>query len=277
MDILCPFSPGKGQVKFLIVAVDLFTKWIEAKPLTTITAHQVQQFVWKDIVCRYGVPHTIIIDNGRQFIDKELAKFYIGLDIKHITSSVEHPQTNGQAEAANKVILMELRKRLDSAKGRWREELVEVLWAYKCTPQSATNESPFSLVYGADAMKPIEIGEPSLRRELYDPTHNHQNMATHLDLLPELREKAQICNLAAKRRVARKYNTNLCPRSFAIGDLIWRMASSARKKDGKFSANWDGPYRIREDVGGGAYCLEHLSGEEIPKTWNASHLKLYFN
>jgi len=117
MDILGPFSPGKGQVKFLIVVVDYFTKWIEAKPLTTITAQQVQQFVWKDIICRYGVPHTIITDNGRQFIDIGLAKFYIGLGIKHITSSVEHPQTNGQAEAANKVILVELRKRLDSAKG----------------------------------------------------------------------------------------------------------------------------------------------------------------
>jgi len=103
MDILSPFSPSKGQVKFLIVAVDYFTKWIEAKPLTTITTQQVQQFVWKDIICRYGVPYTIITDNGRQFIDKELAKFYTGLGSKHITSFVEHPQTNGQAEAAKKV------------------------------------------------------------------------------------------------------------------------------------------------------------------------------
>ena len=126
MDILGPFSPSKGQVKFLIVVI-YFTKWIEAKPLTTITSQQVQQFVSKDIICRYGVPYTIIIANGRQFIDKELAKFYTSLGIKHITSSVEHPQTNEQAEAANKVILVELRKRLDSAKGRWPEELVEVL------------------------------------------------------------------------------------------------------------------------------------------------------
>ena len=102
-------------------------------------------------------------------------------------------------------------------------------------------------------------------------------MAIHLDLLPELREKAHIRNLAAKQRAARKYNTNLCPRSFAIRDLVWRMASSARKKDGKFFANWDGPYRIREDARGGAYRLEHLSGEEIPNTWNVSHLKFYFS
>ena len=236
MDILGPFSPGKGQVKFLIVVVDYFTKWIEAKPLATITAQQVQQFVWKDIICRYSVPHLIITDNGRQFIDKELAKFYTDLGIKHVTSSIEHPQTNGQVKATNKVILVELCKQLDNAKGRWPEELVKVLWANRCTPQSATNDSPFSLVYGADAMIPVEIGEP------YHPEQNHQNMSTHLDLLPELREKAQMCNLAAKRRATRKYNTNLYPRSFTKGDLVWRMASSARKKDDKFSANWDSPY-----------------------------------
>jgi len=109
-NFLGPFTLGKGQVKFLIVRIDYFTKWIEAKPLATIIAQQVQQFVWKDIIFQYGVPHTIITDNGRQFIDKELAKLYIGLGIKHITSSVEHPQTNGQAGAANKVILVELRK-----------------------------------------------------------------------------------------------------------------------------------------------------------------------
>jgi len=277
MDILGPFSPGKGQVKFLIAVIDYFTKWIEAKPLATITAQQVQQFVWKDIICRYGVPHTIIIDNGRQFINKELAKFYTSLGIKHVTSSVEHPQANGQAKAANKVILVELLKRLDNAKGRWPEELVEELWAYRCTPQSATNESPFSLVYGVHAMILVEFGKPSLRRELYDPVQNHQNMSTYLDLLSELRDKAQIHNLAAKHRAARKYNANLCPRSFAKGDLVWRMASSARKKDGKLSANWDGPYRIRENAGGGAYKFEQLSGEEIHNTWNVSHVKFYFS
>jgi len=60
MNILGSFSLSKGQVKFLIVGVDYFTKWVEAKPLTTIISQQVQQFIWKDIVCRYGVPHTII-------------------------------------------------------------------------------------------------------------------------------------------------------------------------------------------------------------------------
>jgi len=73
------------------VGIDYFTKWIEAKPLIIITGQQIQYFVWKNIICQYGVPHIIIIDNGQQFIDKELAKLFTGLGIKHITSLVEHP------------------------------------------------------------------------------------------------------------------------------------------------------------------------------------------
>jgi len=74
--------------------------------------------------------------------DNSLTGDLLKLDIKHITSSVEHPQSNGQAEAANKVILNELKKRLDPAKGKWTKELLDVLWAYRCTPLSTTQETP---------------------------------------------------------------------------------------------------------------------------------------
>ena len=162
MDIIGPFSPGKGQTKFLLVGVDYFTKWIEAEPLASISTKNVQNFVWRSIVCRFGVPHTIITDNGRQFIDRGLQSFYDDLGIKSITTSVEHPQTNGQAEAANKVILNELKKRLGKAKGQWTEELIEVLWAYRCTPQTTTQETPYNLTYGTEAMIPVEMVEPTI-------------------------------------------------------------------------------------------------------------------
>jgi len=64
MDIIDPFAPGKGQTKFLLVGVDYFTKWIEVEPLASISAKNVQNFVWRSIICRFGIPHTIIADNG---------------------------------------------------------------------------------------------------------------------------------------------------------------------------------------------------------------------
>jgi len=75
MNILGPFIPGKGQVNFLLVPINYFTKWIEAEPLASITAHQVQKFVLKNVVCRFGMLNFIITDNGRQIVDKGLAEF----------------------------------------------------------------------------------------------------------------------------------------------------------------------------------------------------------
>ena len=76
------------------MAMDYFTKWREVEPLAKMSAANVQSFMWK-IICRFGVPHTFITDNGRQFVDHKLEAFFTELGVKHITSSVEHPQTNG--------------------------------------------------------------------------------------------------------------------------------------------------------------------------------------
>ena len=76
---------------------------------------------------------------------------------------MEHPQTNGLVEAANKIILIGLKKRLEKAKGLWADELNAVLWAYHTTPHSSTQETPYRLVFGADAVIPIELSKPSLR------------------------------------------------------------------------------------------------------------------
>jgi len=124
---------------------------------------------------------------------------------------VEHPQTYGQAKAANKVILNELKKRLGVAKGRWLEELLEVLWAYKCTPQFSTQETPYSLTYGTDAMILVEVGVLTLRRQLADLLMNNESLAANLDLISELRDKARIRDEARKLRAARRYNSKVNP------------------------------------------------------------------
>ncbi|RDX97002.1 Gypsy retrotransposon integrase-like protein 1, partial [Mucuna pruriens] len=104
VDILGSFPLASGQIKFLIVAVDYFTKWIEAEPVAVISAKRVKKFLWKKIICRFGLPAEIVSNNGTQFASKTTTKFCKGLGIKQIFTSVEHSQTNGQAEAANKVI-----------------------------------------------------------------------------------------------------------------------------------------------------------------------------
>jgi len=114
----------------------------------------------------------------------------------------------------------------------------------------------------------LEVGEPTIRRELHD-----------LKINEESRDKAKIREKACKQIVARRYNSKTKPRAFQEGDLVWRMKGEARKvpTEGKFNANWEGLFKVRENLQNGAYRLEQLNGQEVPKTWNASHLKMYFS
>ena len=92
IDIVGSLPQGKGQVKFLLVVIDYYTKWVEAEALATITEARIQSFVWKNIICRFGIPQTIISDNGRQFDSQSFRDFYSSLGIKNQFSYSRHPQ-----------------------------------------------------------------------------------------------------------------------------------------------------------------------------------------
>ncbi|XP_068474734.1 uncharacterized protein [Phaseolus vulgaris] len=149
------------------------------------------------------------INTSKPFTDKKLLEFYADLGIKSTTTSIEHPQTNGQAESANKVILSQLKRRLGSAKGLWAEKLHEILWAYRCTSQTSIEETPFNLTYGTDAMLPIEVSEPTLWRQIEDWSVNNECLKAELDLIEELREKAKIREEAVKRIACKRFNAKV--------------------------------------------------------------------
>jgi len=263
-------------MKYLVVAIEYFTKWIEAEPVAQITAHKIESFVWKSIVCRFGVPKRLVSDNGTQFASHLLRKLCEEVGIQQVFASVEHPQTNGQVESANRVLLRGLKRRLEKAKGSWAEEVPRIVWAYHTTEQSGTHETPFSLVYGCDAMIPVEIQESSPRFQNFVAEDSNEERRLNLDLLEEVREEARVKVEAVKRRIERRYNSKVMPRQFREGDLAMRKAHQYEMEN-KLSPKWTGPFRITEVLGNGAYRLETLEGGAIPRTWNATHLKLYYS
>ncbi|XP_072076598.1 uncharacterized protein [Arachis hypogaea] len=194
-------------------------------------------------------------------------------------SSVEHPQTNGLAEAANKIILQGLKKKLDDSKGEWAKLIPEVLWSYNTTEQSATKETPFRLVYGSDAMIPIEVSLQNTRTTNTSKSDNAESRRAELDLVEEVRDKSALQQTAARRAIARKYNRKLKQRTFSEEDLLLRKFKDIRKPQGhgKLSANWEGPFRMQKVVGKGAYKIQRLDGAILPNTWNISSLKMYFS
>ena len=133
IDIVGLLPTAPAQKKLLLVATDYFSKWIEAEAFSTIKDRDVTRFIWKNIVCRLGIPRSIVSDNGPQFDSRVYWDVFQELKIKNLYTTPRYPQRNGQVEAFNKTLLIALKKRLDSAKRKWVEEHPRVLWAYRTT------------------------------------------------------------------------------------------------------------------------------------------------
>ena len=148
MDIVGPFPKAIANRRWLLVGTDYFTRWVEVESLANIKDVDAKRFVWKNIVTLFGIPHTLISENGFQFDSKTFIRYCCDLGITNRYSTPTYPQGNGQAEAVNKVIVNGLKKRLDDAKENWVEELSPILWTYQTTPRRSTRKTPFSMTYG---------------------------------------------------------------------------------------------------------------------------------
>ena len=246
LDILGPLPIGKGQCKFIIVTVDYFTKWAEAKPLATITEQKIRNFVWQAVICRFSIPRALVSNNGKQFDNAKFRDFCAELGIKNYYSSPLHPQSNGHAEVTIRTLKAALKTKLEDLKGNWVEYLPEVLWAYRTTQKSATRETPFALAFGTEAVAPVEVGIKSPRIEFSSMEHNDETLRLNLELLDEKHEQVLRRTKEYQRKTARYYNQKVKPRSYMPGDLVLKKLLPARKNPahGKLGPNWEGPYII---------------------------------
>ncbi|GKA85584.1 reverse transcriptase domain-containing protein, partial [Tanacetum coccineum] len=231
IDIAGPFLEGPRKVKFLIVAIDYFTKWIEAKPVATITGNQIKKFVWDNIVCRFGLLGEIISDNGKQFQDNPFKDWCEKLCIRQHFASVKHPQTNGLVERANRSLGEGIKARLDEMSKNWMEEPPHVLWTHRTMIKSSNGDTPFSLTYGTEAVIPAEIGMPTLRTSEVDLVQNDEALEINLDLLEERKEQAAIQEVKSKAKMERYNNSKVHSISFKPGDLVYRNNDASRTED----------------------------------------------
>ncbi|KAG7564279.1 Ribonuclease H domain [Arabidopsis suecica] len=203
----------------------------------------------------------------------------MGFKIKRY-STPSYPQGNGQAEASNKTILSNLKKRLDARKGGWYDELQPVLWAYRTTPRRATGETPFLLVYGMEAVVPAELNVPGLRRgeAPLNEELNSKLLEDVLDTIDERRDQSLIRLQNYQQLSARYYNSKLKNRPLNVGDFVLRRVFDNTKEEGagKLGINWEGPYQVTEKIRNGVYRLQDLDGNPVQRPWNIINLKKFY-
>jgi hypothetical protein len=159
LDFIGEIHPGssKGH-RFILVVTDYFTKWTEAVSLRNMTRREVISFVQEHIIYRLGVPQTLTTDQEPSFMSHQFREFTESMKIKLLNSSPYYAQANGQAEASNKVMIKIIKKRIKDNMRRWHGKLLGALWAHRTSRHGATKVTPFELVYGQEAVLPMEIG-----------------------------------------------------------------------------------------------------------------------
>ncbi|KAG8500943.1 hypothetical protein CXB51_002865 [Gossypium anomalum] len=280
MDVIGPISPkASNRHRFIFVVIDYFTKWVKAASYANVTKSAVSQFLKKEIICQYGMPERIISDNALNLNNKTIAEVYDQFKIKHHNSSPYRPKMNGAVEAANNNIKKIVGKMTETYKD-WHEKLPFALLAYRTSVRTSTGATPFSLVYGMEAVLPIKVEIPSLQilTEIrLDEAEWVQSRYDQLNLIEEKRLKAIRHGQMYQKRMIRAYDKKVRPREFHEGDHVIKKILPIQKDfKGKWMPNWEGPYVVKKAFSGGALILTEMDGKSLPNPVNSDSVKKYF-
>jgi hypothetical protein len=274
LDLLGPLTPAQGNLRYVVVVVGYCSKWIEAKPLATITSTTVQKFFWQNIVCRFGVPKAITVDNGTQFDAETFKDFCDQIDTKIHFASVRHPESNELVERANGITMTGIMKLIfNQPRGKWPDELVNVVWSHNTTISRSTGFTPFKLLFGDEAITPEEAKAGSIRT--IASVEDEANYSVAKDTIEGTRLQAveNINKYQAKTIKWRDRKVRL--KNIKPGHLVLRKVANPDTL-GKLQLKWEGHFLVVSSSRPGSYRLKDTDGNDIPRSWNADELRWYY-
>jgi hypothetical protein len=264
LDLLGPLPPAQGNLRYVVVAVEYFSKWIEAKPLATIASTTVQKFFWWNIVCHFGMPKDITVDNGAQFDSETFKTFYDQIGTKIHFALVRHPESNGLVERANGVIITGIMKSIfNLPKGKCLDELVKVVWNHNTVVSRSIEFTPFKLLFGDEAITPEEARVGSIRTlgsaedEDTSKISKDTTEGVRLQAIDHI-HKYQAETIKWRDRKVRLMNIKL-------GYLVLQRIANPDTV-GKLQLKWEGPFLVVSSSRPGSYRLKDMDENDIPRS-----------
>ncbi|GJX00912.1 reverse transcriptase domain-containing protein [Tanacetum coccineum] len=245
IDFMGPFPSSKGN-KYILVAVDYLSKWVEAKALPTNDARVVCKFL-KSLFARFGAPRAIISDRGTHFCNDQFAKVMLKYGVTHRLSTAYHPQTSGQVEVSNRGLKRILERTVGENRASWSDKLDDALWAFRTAYKTPIGCTPYKLVYGKACHLPIELEHKAywaLKHANFDLKTAGDQRKIQLNELNELRDQAYENSLIYKEKTKRIHDAKIKNRVFNVGDQVLLFNSRLKIFSGKLKSRWSGPFTI---------------------------------
>src|SRR6266498_990737 len=269
IDIVKSLTETSQGNKYIVVAIDYFTKYLKIRVLINANAKSVANFIYEDIICRHGCPRRIISDREMHFNNQVIEKLLERFKIRHNLSTSYHPKTNGLVEKFNKTLCESLAK-LNEERENWDEYISPTLFAYRTKVNKSTQFIPFYLTYGREAILPFDEDnktEITLGERVEKISTKY--IQTKKKALENIEKSQSNQKKYHDRKIKRKSNLN-------IGDKVLLYdAAKAKQWSGKLEEKWKGPYYIHEKLFNRSYKLKDFKGNIMKTLINGKILKRY--
>ncbi|XP_017970374.1 PREDICTED: uncharacterized protein LOC108660635 [Theobroma cacao] len=223
MDVIGLITPiASNGHRFILVAIDYLTKWVETAFYANVTQKVVCKFIQREIICRNRLPKNIITNNASNLNGAMVKEVCAKFKIKHHNSTTYHSKMNGAVEAANKNIKKIVEKMTEVYKD-WLDKLLFALHAYRTSVHTSMGATPYSLVYGIEAVLPVEVKIPSLRVLMETELEDAEWIRSRYEQLNLIEEKrlAALCHgQMYQRKMIRAYKKKVRPKQFREGELV---------------------------------------------------------
>nr|GEZ21168.1 reverse transcriptase domain-containing protein [Tanacetum cinerariifolium] len=281
IDFMGPFLSSRGN-KYILVAVDYLSKWVEAKALPTNDARVVCKFL-KSLFARFGTPRAIISDRGTYFCNDQFVKVMLKYGVTHHLATAYHPQTSGQVEVSNRGLKRILERTVGENRASWSNKLDDALWAFRAAFKTPIGCTPYKLVYEKACHLPIELEHKAywaLKHTNFDLQTADDPRKVKPNELNELHNQAYENSLIYKEKTKRIHDSKIKDRVFNVGDRVLLFNSRLKIFSGKLKTHWSGPFTItkvspygtvelsqtdRPNFKVNGHRLKHYFGEDIPR------------
>jgi hypothetical protein len=256
-----------------------FTKWIEYKPISTLTSAKALEFI-QEIIFRFRIPNSIITDLGSNITTAEFFDFYEQKCIQVKYASVAHPRANGKVERVNGIILEALRKKVfdknEKLAGKWVRVLPYVAWSLRTQPTEPCRNTPFFMLYGSEVVLLVDLAFKAPFLTFKSITEAEATRLEEIDVLEEECLNVVIQSARYQQTLRCYHDKVVRHQAFTVGDLVLHRIQLGEGRH-KLSPPWKGPCMVAEVTRPRPYQLTQVDGTLVGNSWNVEHLRKFYS